>query len=57
METKTRLVRLAHLNETLSELDPHILKDIGMEGFDQLTPGQKLHVLLNRNPAGLPRSK
>ena len=50
IETKTQRVRLAHLNKLLSELEPHILKDIGMEGFDRLTPAQKLQALLKRGP-------
>jgi hypothetical protein len=36
IEMKAQRVRLAQLNNVLSELDPHILKDIGMEGFDRL---------------------
>ena len=47
-EAKVQGVRLAHLNKLLSALDPHILKDIGMEGFDQLSPAQKVRALLNR---------
>ena len=50
-------VRLAHLDNVLSELDPHILKDIGMEGFDRLTPAQKLQALSSRGPSGLSRSR
>lgn len=49
IEAKVQGVRLAHLNKLLSALDPHILKDIGMEGFDQLTPTQKVRALLNRD--------
>ena len=48
LEAKVQGVRLAHLNKLLSALDPHILKDIGMEGFDQLSPAQKVRTLLNR---------
>ena len=51
--TKAQRVRLAQLNKELSELDPYILKDIGMEAFDRLTPHQKLQALLNRGRAGL----
>jgi hypothetical protein len=45
-EAKVQGVRLAHLNKVLSALDPHILKDIGMEGFDRLSPAQKVRALL-----------
>jgi hypothetical protein len=47
-EAKVHGARLAHLNKLLSALDPHILKDIGMEGFDRLSPAQKVRALLNR---------
>ena len=52
IETKAQRVRLAQLNKVLSELDPHILKDIGMEGFDRLPPSQKLQALSNRGRSG-----
>lgn len=48
IEQKMHRARLVQLNNLLSRLDPHILKDIGMEGFNRLTPEQKLHALLNR---------
>lgn len=44
-EAKVHDIRLAQLNKLLSGLDPHILKDIGLEGFDRLTPTQKLRAL------------
>ena len=50
IETKAQHARLTHLNKLLSELDPHILKDIGMEGFDRLTPAKKLQALVGRGP-------
>jgi len=52
LETKTQRVRLASLDKLLSGLDPHILKDIGMEGFDRLTPAQKLQKLSKRGAGG-----
>ena len=52
IEAKAQRVRLAHLDNLLSELDPHILKDIGMEGFGTLTPPQKLLALLNHDCSG-----
>lgn len=57
IEAQRQRKRLAHLNKVLSELDPHILKDIGMEGFERLTPAQRSQVLLKRGPAGLSKSK
>ncbi len=54
IERKIRRARLVQLNNLLSRLDPHILKDIGMEGFNRLAPEQKLHVLLNRSHADPP---
>ncbi len=53
IETRAQRARLDHLNKLLSKLDPHMLKDIGMEGFDRLTPAQKLQALAKRGPAGL----
>ena len=47
LEAKAQGVRLAYLVKSLSALDRHILKDIGMEGFDRLSPAQKEHALLN----------
>ena len=35
-EAKAQKARLAQSIKELSALDPHILKDIGMEGFDRL---------------------
>jgi hypothetical protein len=46
-DAKAQGVRLAYLVKSLTALDPHILKDIGMEGFDRLSPAQKEHALLN----------
>lgn len=54
---KAKRVRMAQLDKVLSELDPHILKDIGMEGFDRLTPAQKLQALSSRGPSGLSGSR
>jgi hypothetical protein len=57
IEAKAQRARLAHLDNMLSELDPHILKDIGMGGFDRLTPAERLQALLNRDRASLSRSR
>jgi uncharacterized protein YjiS (DUF1127 family) len=46
-EAKAHRARLAQSVKMLSELDPHILKDIGMEGFDRLSPAQKERALMN----------
>jgi uncharacterized protein YjiS (DUF1127 family) len=46
-EAKAHRARLAQSVKMLSELDPHILKDIGMEGFDRLSPAQKERALRN----------
>ena len=46
-EVKAQRARSAHVIKELSALDPHILKDIGMEGFDRLSPAQKERALLN----------
>jgi hypothetical protein len=46
-EAKAKGARLSHLIKSLSALDPHILKDIGMEGFDRLPPAQKERAFLN----------
>jgi lipopolysaccharide export system protein LptC len=46
-EAKAQRARLVHDIKTLSAFDPHILKDIGMEGFDRLSPAQKESVFLN----------
>lgn len=51
-QTKATRVRLAHLNSVLSALDPHILKDIGLEGYERLTSNQKVQVLLSRRRPG-----
>jgi hypothetical protein len=47
LEAKAKGVRLNFLVRSLSALDPYILKDIGMEGFDRLSPAQKEQALLN----------
>jgi hypothetical protein len=39
--------RLAQSNRMLPEIDPCILKDIGMEGFERLSPAQKERALRN----------
>ena len=46
-EAKAQRARLAQCIKMLSELDPHILKDIGMEGFERLPPAQKERALRN----------
>jgi hypothetical protein len=46
-KAKAQRALLAYNIKELSELDPHILKDIGMEGFDRLSPAQKERALLN----------
>jgi hypothetical protein len=46
-EARAHRARLAQSIRMLSEIDPYILKDIGMEGFDRLSPAQKEHALLN----------
>ncbi len=46
-EAKAQRARLAQSTRMLSEIDPYILKDIGMEGFDRLSPAQKERALLN----------
>jgi uncharacterized protein YjiS (DUF1127 family) len=46
-EAKAHKARLAQSIKMLSELDPHILKDIGMEGFHRLSPAQKERALRN----------
>ena len=46
-EAKAQRARLAQNIKELSALDPHILKDIGMEGFDRLSPAQKERALMN----------
>jgi hypothetical protein len=46
-EAKAQGARLSYLIKSLSALDPHILKDIGMEGFDRLSPAQKERAFLN----------
>ena len=46
-EVKAQRVRLAHDIESLSAVDRHILKDIGMEGFDRWPQGLQEHALLN----------
>lgn len=48
IQTKVQRTKLLQLNNILSDLDPHILKDIGMEGYERLTPDQKLRVLRDR---------
>jgi len=52
LEAKTQGARLGHLIESLSALDPYILKDIGMEGFDRPSPAQKERALLNWSKHG-----
>lgn len=47
IEAKTQRARLAHDIESLAAIDPHILKDIGMAGFDRLPPALQECVLLN----------
>ncbi len=46
-EAKALRARLAHDIESLSAVDPHILKDIGMDGFDRLPPALQERALLN----------
>jgi hypothetical protein len=46
-EAKAHRARLAQCIRMLSEIDPYILKDIGMEGFDRLSPAQKERALMN----------
>ena len=46
-EARAQRARLAQSVKMLSELDPHILKDIGMEGFNRLSPAQKERALRN----------
>jgi hypothetical protein len=46
-EAKAQKARLAHDIESLSAVDPHILKDIGMDGFDRLPPALQESALLN----------
>ena len=46
-EAKAHRARLAQCIRMLSEIDPYILKDIGMEGFERLSPSQKERALLN----------
>jgi uncharacterized protein YjiS (DUF1127 family) len=47
-EAKAQRTRLAQNIRTLSELDPHILNDIGMKGYNRLSPAQRERALLNR---------
>lgn len=49
IQTKVQRTKLLQLNNILSDLDPHILKDIGMEGYERLTPDQKLCALRDRH--------
>ena len=44
---KAQRARLAHDIESLSAVDPHVLKDIGMDGFDRLPPALQERKLLN----------
>lgn len=46
-EVKAQRARLAHDIKSLSAVDPHILKDIGMEGFNRLPPALQESALLN----------
>ena len=52
LEAKAQGLRLAYLSKSLAALDPHILKDIGMEGFDRMSPAQKESTLLNWSNRG-----
>jgi hypothetical protein len=46
-EAKAQRARLDYIIESLSAVDPHILKDMGMEGFDRLPPALQERALLN----------
>ena len=46
-EARANELRMARQIKSLSAIDPHILKDIGMEGFDQLSPAQKVRAIQN----------
>jgi hypothetical protein len=46
-EAKAQRARLDYIIKSLSAVDPHILKDIGMEGFDRLPPALQERALLN----------
>ena len=46
-EAKAQRARLAHDIKSLSAVDPYILKDIGMDGFDRLPPALQERALLN----------
>jgi hypothetical protein len=48
IQIRLQRAKILQLNSVLSELDPHILKDIGMEGFERLTPEQKFRTLVDR---------
>ena len=45
--SKAQKASLAKDIKLLSALDPHMLNDIGMKGFNRLTPAQQESVLLD----------
>jgi len=47
-EAKAQKARLAHDIKTLSAFDPYMLKDIGMEGFKQLSPAHQERAIIDR---------
>jgi hypothetical protein len=48
IQIKLHRAKILKLSSVLSELDPDILKDIGMDGFERLTPEQKFRKLADR---------